>query len=70
MTFMLVHYVKLVRSGGSMISQGWQLPRAEPAYFCKIFAENCMKMKEFGPRGGAHIPSAAPWIRHWFVLDI
>ena len=25
---------------------------------CKIFAKNCMKMKEFGPRGG--VPSAPP----------
>ena len=28
----------------------------------KIFAQNCMKMKEIGPRGG--VPSAAPLIRH------
>ena len=26
--------------------------------FRKFFAENCMKMKEFGPRGGAHVPGA------------
>ena len=31
--------------------------------FDKIFAENCMKMKEIG-LGGARIPSATLWIRH------
>ena len=25
-----------------------------------FFAENCMKMKEFGPRGSARIPGAPP----------
>ena len=31
--------------------------------FDKIFAENCIKMKEIGPRGvGACLP-CAPWIR-------
>ena len=24
----------------------------------QIFAENCMKMKEFGPPGGARVPGA------------
>ena len=24
-----------------------------------------MKMKEFGPPGGARVPSAPPWIRQW-----
>ena len=28
-----------------------------------IFAENCMKMKEFGPGGGARVTGARPWIR-------
>ena len=32
-------------------------------YFSFFFAENCMKMKEFGPRGGARIPGAPPWVR-------
>ena len=27
--------------------------------FCKVFAENCMKMKEFGP------PGAFCWICQW-----
>ena len=31
--------------------------------FGKIFAENCMKMKEFGPRGGLR-PWLPTWIRH------
>ena len=35
--------------------------------FCKLFAENCMKMKEFGPRG-AHVPGVPPWIHHWIVV--
>ena len=26
--------------------------------FCKFLAKNCMKMKEFGPRGGARVPGA------------
>ena len=24
-----------------------------------------MKMKEFGPPGGARVPGAPPWIRQW-----
>ena len=28
-------------------------------YFCNFFDENCMKMKEFGPKGGAHFPGSA-----------
>ena len=27
-------------------------------YYFQIFAENCMKMKEFGPPGGARVPGA------------
>ena len=30
------------------------LSLGENLLFGKIFAENCMKMKEIGPRGGAH----------------
>ena len=33
--------------------------------FCKLFAKNCMKMKQFGPE--AHV-QGAPWIRQWFVI--
>ena len=43
-------------SGGSRIFPGGgrQLPKC---YYFSIFAENCMKMKEFGPPGGG----ARPW---------
>ena len=54
-------------SGGSRISPpggeggGWRVvcaPTQKIAIiFFKIFAENCMKMKEFGPRG-VHVPGA------------
>ena len=27
--------------------------------FCQFFAENCMKMKEFGPRGGEGVRGSA-----------
>ena len=30
--------------------------------FCEFFAKNCMKMKQFGPRGD-HVNGAPPWIR-------
>ena len=32
-------------------------PTPKIAIIFHIFAENCMKMKEFGPRGG-HVPGA------------
>ena len=39
-------------------------PIPKIAIIFQIFAENCMKMKEFGPRGGgARVPGAPPWIR-------
>ena len=38
-------------------------PTPEIAIIFHIFAENCMKMKEFGPPGGARVPGAPPWIR-------
>ena len=48
-------------SGGSRI-----FPRGAPtpksAIIFQFFAENCMKMKEFGLPGGAHIPGTPPWI--------
>ena len=37
--------------------------------FCKMCAENCMNMKEFGPGGGAR-PWHPLWIRHWNSLEI
>ena len=36
-----------------------QLPKVQ--LFCKFFAENFMKMKEFGPPGASLAPP--PWIR-------
>ena len=44
---------------GSRISQRNSYSRQGPAdlLFCKNFAKNCMKMKEFGPRGR----NARPW---------
>ena len=47
-----------------MSHQQWQIqdfpqggvPTPKIAIIFQIFAENCMKMKEFGPPGGAH-----PW---------
>ena len=33
-------------------------PTPKIAIIFQIFAENCMKMKEFGPPGGARIPGA------------
>ena len=35
---------------------GHQLPKWD--YFFNYFAENCMKMKEFGPLGGPRVPGA------------
>ena len=33
-------------------------PTPKSAIIFQIFAENCMKMKEFGPPGGARVPGA------------
>ena len=38
-------------------------PTLKIAIIFQSFAENCMKMKELGPPGGAHVPGARPWIR-------
>ena len=38
-------------------------PTPKIAIIFHIFVENCMKMKEFGPPGGARVPGAPPWIR-------
>ena len=38
-------------------------PTPKIAIIFHIFAENCMKMKEVGPPGGARVPGAPPWIR-------
>ena len=57
-------------SGGSRIFPGGA-PTPKSAIIFQFFAENCMKMKEFGPPGGARVPGAPPWIRqchgHWFT---
>ena len=54
--FDLITYAKCYQlSGGSRISQtGGANPQGGGAnlLFCPIFPKNCMKMKEFGPRGG------------------
>ena len=33
-------------------------PTPKSAIIFQFFAENCMKMKEFGPPGGARVPGA------------
>ena len=38
-------------------------PTPKSAIIFQFFAENCMKMKEFGPPGGARVPGTPPWIR-------
>ena len=47
-----------------MIPSQWRIqdfpqrgaPTSKIAIIFQIFAENCMKMKEFGPPGGARVP--------------
>ena len=43
-------------------------PTPKSAIIFQFFAENCMKMKEFGPPGGARVPGTPPWIRQcqWY----
>ena len=41
------------------------VPTPKNAIIFQFFAENCMKMKEFGPPGGARVPGAPPWILQW-----
>ena len=43
-------------SGASRIFPQGGAPTPKIDILFQIFAENCMKMKEFGPPGGAH-----PW---------
>ena len=45
-------------SGGSRIFPGGGAPTPKIAIIFHIFAKNCTKMKEFGPPGGARVPSA------------
>ena len=42
-------------------------PTPKSAIIFQFLAENCMKMKEFGPPGGARVPGAPPWIRQCLV---
>ena len=58
-TFKVSHCLKVHNaSGGSRISpRGGGAPTPKIAIIFHIFAENCMKMKEFGPPGGG----ARPW---------
>ena len=35
-------------------------PTPKILLFCEYFAENCMKMNEFGPPGGPRIPVTPP----------
>ena len=39
-------------------SPGGGAPTPKSAIIFQFFAENCMKMKEFGPPGGARVPGA------------
>ena len=45
---------------------GAQTPKI--AIIFQIFAENCIKMKEFGPPGEGARPWRPPWIRQWHVI--
>ena len=39
--------------------------------FCKLFAENCMKMKEFGPKGGASLaPPLDPPMKTYYTITV
>ena len=40
----------------------------ENIFFGKIFAENCMKMKDSGPGGGG-ASLAPPLVCQWFISD-
>ena len=40
----------------------WGAPTPKIVIIFQIFAKNCMKMKEFGPPGGARVPGTPPWI--------
>ena len=47
-------------SGGSRIFLRGGALTPKMGLFFQLFAENCMKMKEFGPPGGARVPGAPP----------
>ena len=48
---------------------GTNYPKGANVLFCKIFVENCMKMKEFGP-SGATPGSASALLISFFVLRL
>ena len=50
--------LKGIPSGGSRIFPRGGAPTPKSAIIFQFFAENCMKMKEFGPPGGARVPGA------------
>ena len=54
-------------SGGSRIFPGGGGANSQNCYYFSHFAENCMKMKEFGSPGGARVPGTPPWIRQWLA---
>ena len=56
-------------SGGSRISQKGAPTKGANVLFCKIFVENCMKMKEFGP-SGATPGSVSALLICFFVLRL
>ena len=43
-------------------------PIPKIAIIFQFFAENCMKMKEFGPQGEGDASLAPPWIRQWYYV--
>ena len=54
-----LNFIIIDCSGGSRIFLGAPTPKMR--LFLKLFAENCMKMKEFIPRGGGtRVPGASP----------
>ena len=54
---------KVVGSGGSRIFLGGGAPTPKVGVLAYFFAENCMKIKEFGPPGRVH-RWRSPWIYH------
>ena len=61
-------FIAIVLQKRSVADPGFSpggVPTPKSAVIFQFFAENCMKMKEFGPPGGARVPGAPPWIRQW-----
>ena len=53
-------------NGGCRISGGGSTNMCQP-FICKSFAENCMKIKEFGSE--VRVPGPPPGIRHWILTS-